>query len=202
MKAFLRRLLDSMPMTRSGSAYDFALRHIDFQETSLILDLGTGNGHGVAYLSRRLPHSRIVSIDLNMGCVKWSELEFGPTRPAFVQADVLNLPVADGSMDMVEMVMTFHCLPEPPRVMAEAFRVLKPGGMILIADVDGRHWFAKPFEWVEHWLVSPITHAYTEDEFRELLMGAGFGDIRAYRRESGMKFMMWITARKPPAGEG
>ena len=119
-------------------------------------------------------------------------------QAVFVQADVTNIPIASGSVDMVEMVMTFHCLPKPERVMAEAFRVLKPGGSILIADVDGRHWMAKPFEWVEHWLVSPLTHAYTEDEFKALLSGAGFRSIRARRREkSGMKFMMWLFAEKP-----
>ncbi len=198
MKAFLRKALDSAPMMKSGSAYDFALEHFPFPESGTILDLGTGNGHGVAYLSRRLPEASIVTLDLNMGCVRWSELEFGPSRPFFVQADVTNIPIASGSVDMVEMVMTFHCLPKPERVMAEAFRVLKPGGSILIADVDGRHWMAKPFEWVEHWLVSPLTHAYTEDEFRALLSGAGFRNIRARRREkSGMKFMMWLFAEKP-----
>ncbi len=198
MKALLRKAMDKMPMMKSGSAYDFAMEHFRFPESGTILDFGTGNGHGVAYLSRNLPNARIISLDWNMECVHWSELEFGPSVPAFVQADVTEVPIASESVDMVEMVMTFHCLPKPERVMSESFRVLKPGGSIFIADVDGRHWMAKPFEWIEHWLISPLTHAYTEEEFGKLLGAAGFESIRVYRREnSGMKFMMWIFAEKP-----
>ena len=184
-------------MARSMSAYDLGLELLELPPAPRLLDVGAGQGFSSAYLSRSLPDALVISVDVTLECLKPDQLETGPRPPAFVQATAPRLPLADSSLDAVLAVMTFHCLPEPEQVMAEAARVLRPGGTFLLADVDGEHWMARPFEWVEHLGISPLTHAYSQDELRTLASGAGLTDLAFHRRPGKEKgFMHWFVARK------
>ncbi len=185
------------PMARSTRAYDFGLQHLPLPDTPWILEIGTGQGHGVAHLSRTLPNAHIVSLDITLANFHREQLQFGPREPYIIQASAPYLPLAHASMDAVLLIMTFHCLPEPQRVLDEAARVLRPGGHILIADVDGRHWMARPFEWVEHAFISPYTRAYPPHVLTRMLNQAGFDQVAIHKRPGKEKgFMMWVVAQK------
>ena len=196
MTSPLKWLLDRMPMARSTSAYDFGLELLDLPPAARLLDLGTGRGISSAYLSRRLPDARVFTVDVNLGGLERDQLDMGVHPPVFLQATALHLPLANDSLDAVLAVMTFHCLPEPEQVMAEVARVLRPGGVFLLADVDGEHWMARPFEWVEHLGISSLTHAYTVDELRALADAVGLADMTVYRRSDKSGFMMWVLVHK------
>ncbi len=197
MANIFKAIFKRSPMARSTRAYDFGLEHLPLPEHPWLLEIGTGQGYGVAHLSRRLPQAHIVSLDITLENFKPGQLQFGPRPPYILQASAPYLPLAHESMDAVILIMTFHCLPEPQRVLEEAARVLRPGGHILLADVDGRHWMARPFEWVEHLFISPLTRAYTPQALTQMLEQAGFHRVDIYKRpgkENG--FMMWVVAEK------
>ena len=197
MPSLFKRVFSRSPMARSTSAYEFALSHVSLPAEPWVLDIGTGQGYGAAFLSRRLPGARVVTLDINLECFRWEKLDIGPRRPMVIQASAPYMPLASGVMDAVMAVMTFHCLPEPQRVLDEAARVLRPGGVCLLADVDGHHWMARPFEWVEHAFISPLTHAYTPEELTSMLKAAGFSSVRIHKRPGKEKgFMMWVVAEK------
>ncbi len=184
-------------MARSTRAYDFALSHLDLRHATRVLEIGAGQGFGAAHLSRALPQAQVFSLDITTECLKPHRLEAGPHPPIFIQATAPALPLASSTMDAVFLVMTFHCLPEPQQVIHEVARVLKPGGVLILADVDGHHWMARPFEWVEHAFISPLTHAYTPEELETLTKRAGLQDFRVVRRPGKERgFMMWIFASK------
>ena len=198
MPSLFKRIFARLPMARSTSAYAFALEHVEIPANARVLDIGAGQGYGAAFLSRSLPGAQVFSVDVSMECLKPQRLETGPRPPIFIQASATHLPLAADSLEAVFAVMTFHCLPEPQRVVQEAARVLKPGGVFILADVDGRHWMKRPFEIVEHLFISPLTHAYTSDELRMLAGRAGLEAFRVERRPGKEKgFMMWVFARKP-----
>ncbi len=200
MPSFAQRLFARTPMARSTRAYEFALTHLNLPPTPWVLDIGTGQGYGAAFLSRALPQARVVSIDVKMQCLHWDRLEVGPRRPYIVQASAPYMPFAWASMDAILAVMTFHCLPQPQRVLEEAARLLRPGGQLVIADVDGRHWIARPFEWVEHLFISPLTHAYTPEELETMLRRAGFSRVHFHKRPGKERgFLMWVIAQKEQA---
>lgn len=198
MPSLFKRFFARLPMARSSRAYEYALEHMPLPEGAQVLEIGAGQGFGAAWLSRRLPQAQIYSVDVSMDCLKPERLEVGPHPPVFIQASATDLALASASMDAVFLVMTFHCLPQPQRVVREVARVLRPGGVLILADVDGRHWMKGPFELVEHLFISKLTHAYTPDELASLVAQAGLDDFRVVRRpgkENG--FMMWAFARKP-----
>ena len=197
MTNLLKRLFGKLPMARSTRAYEFALNNLlDVSPQSLVLDIGTGQGFGSAYLSRCLPECHIISLDITQDCFKRDKLKFGPRLPHFLLADVGRLPLTCNCLDVIFMVMTFHCLPDPRGVIHEIVNVLKPGGSLILADVDGEHPMAPFFELVEHMGISRLTHAYTRTELRFLLENAGlqFGVHKRPNRKNG--FMMWIHGRK------
>ena len=194
---FWRRLFARLPIARSTRAYAFGLQHVAPLPPGPVLDIGAGQGFGAAHLSRALAPRPVVSIDIELGCLKPAHQEAGPVPPRFVLASATDLPFAAESFALAAAVMTFHCLPQPQRVFREVYRTLRPGGVFLVADVDGHHWMARPFEVVEHWFISPLTRAYTPEDLTALARTAGFAETQVYRRPNKARgFMQWFVARK------
>ena len=197
LQSLFKRLFARSPMARSTRAYDFALRHLSLPPAPRVLDIGTGQGYGAAFLSRRLPNAYVVSLDISFSCFSWEKLDVGPRHPALLQANAPYLPLAPHSFDAVFAIMTFHCLPEPQRVLSEAARVLRPNGTLVIADVDGHHWMARPFEVVEHRFISRLTRAYTPETLTSMLTHAGFRQVDIRKRPGKERgFMMWVFATR------
>ena len=194
--SLVKKLFAKTPMARSTRAYEFGLARLPQLPTGGVLEIGTGQGYGAAFLSRAFPERQVIAIDITYGCFKPDRLEFGAHRPWFVQASAPYLPFADGVFALATAIMTFHCLPEPQRVFGEVFRVLKKGGVFLMADVDGNHHIAPWFERVEHWGgISPITRAYPPAEIEKLGAEAGFPPPRTFRRKP-RGFMIWYIFQK------
>ena len=198
MPNIAKRVFSRLPMARSTRAYDFLFGHVALPSAPRLLDLGAGQGSGTVYISRRFPQATVLGLDINYECLKLEQSAIGPVPPAFVQGNGLALPLETGCLDGITAVMTFHCLPHPQQILKEAARALRPGGWIVIADVNGRHPLARPFEWFEHRFISPLTHSYTADEYQTLMSNAGLTDCRVEQRpgkENG--FMLWVIAFKP-----
>ncbi len=190
------RIFARLPWARSTRAYAFGLQHVRVPPRARILDIGAGQGRGTAYLTRVFPQALVVGVDLRFDtCLRGDVLETGPRPPAFVQADAQHLPFAAGAFDLVTLVMTFHCLPRPRAVLREVRRVLRPGGVLLLADVDGRHWMRRPFEWVERAFISPHTRVYEPTTWQSWASEAGFTQVRFHKRPNRSRgFMLWMVA--------
>ncbi len=197
MPSLFKRFFARLPMARSTRAYDFALAQVDLTHAARVLEIGAGQGFGAAHLSRALPQAQVFSVDITTECLKPERLQTGPRPPIFIQATAPALPLAANTMDAAFLIMTFHCLPQPAQVFQELARVLRPGGIVILADVDGHHWMARPFEWVEHAFISPLTHAYTPAELEHLATQAGLQRFHIRRRPGKEKgFMIWAFASK------
>jgi SAM-dependent methyltransferase len=94
---------------------------------------------GPGLISRALAAKvqRIIGIDLTPGMLAVGRREAangGLANVGFVQADALHLPFADGTIDGAVTRFSLHHIPAPRRCVAEMARVVRPGGMILLAD--------------------------------------------------------------------
>jgi len=100
-----------------------------------LLDMGTGTGQVLRLLGRRVSRGVGVDASREMLAVARANLESANLFHCQVrQGDILALPVADASVDLVTIHHVLHFLDDPGLAVAEAARVLRPGGRALIVD--------------------------------------------------------------------
>jgi ubiquinone/menaquinone biosynthesis C-methylase UbiE len=90
------------------------------------LDLGSGEGHNTRLLAQRC--AAMYGIDIAPTFLKHAREAGGGIH--YAAASAQSLPFADGAFDFVTALMSLMDMPEPERVLAEAHRVLKPGGFL------------------------------------------------------------------------
>jgi ArsR family transcriptional regulator len=102
-----------------------------------LLDIGTGTGRLLELAAPKAEHLLGVDMSRDMLALARARLaEAGlADRAAVRQADMYRLPFADASFDAVALQMVLHYAEDPAAALAEAARVLRPGGVLLVVDL-------------------------------------------------------------------
>ena len=111
------------------------LEFVGPSQVSAYLDLGTGTGRILELVAPRA--SRAVGIDLNGEMLTLARARIERASLNHVQVrrgDLFELPYADDSFELITVHQVLHYLEDPSAAVAEAARVLKPGGRLVIAD--------------------------------------------------------------------
>ena len=100
-----------------------------------ILDLGCATGHQASALKKRFPEARVLALDSAPGMLRQARRQRGRWRRRFelVGGDAQALPLAAASLDLVFASMTLEWCQEPELVLQSLRRVIRPGGLLLIA---------------------------------------------------------------------
>jgi ubiquinone/menaquinone biosynthesis C-methylase UbiE len=104
-----------------------------------MLDIGTGPGHILLLVAERFPDAQVVGLDLSPRMLEHAARRRAGSphaaRIALQLGDAKRLPFPDASFDVVFSNTILHHVPEPVAMLAEARRVLRPGGALLIRDL-------------------------------------------------------------------
>jgi SAM-dependent methyltransferase len=193
-----------------------------------VLDLGSGGGIDVLLSAKRVgPTGKVYGLDMTeemLALARENQRKAGAENVEFLQGEMEQIPLPDHSVDVIISNCVINLSGDKDRVLAEAFRVLKPGGRFAVSDVVVRGAIPPAIRRnVELW-IGCIAGALQEDEYRTKLTRAGFVDItleptRIYRAEDAResltqrgvdvdaiasqvegKFMSaFVRARKPAA---
>lgn len=104
-----------------------------------VLDLGSGAGLDAILAARRVgPTGRVIGVDMTEEMIRKARknaTSLGMTNAEFRLADLERLPIDDATVDVAITNGVFNLCPDKARVLAEVFRVLRPGGRLQMADI-------------------------------------------------------------------
>jgi ubiquinone/menaquinone biosynthesis C-methylase UbiE len=137
----------------------------------VIGDLGCGTGQVAAALAPFV--KRVVAVDRSSDMLQAARRRTRDLPNVEVRrGDLEALPIQDGELDAATLLLVLHHLPEPSEALAEAARVLRPGGRLLISDMLPHDREAYRQQMGHVWL------GFGEDALQRLLSNAGFDRAR------------------------
>ena len=167
-----------------------------------VLDLGSGGGIDVLLSARRVgPAGKAYGLDMTdemLAVAEDNKRKSGLTNVEFLKGEIEHIPLPANSVDVIISNCVINLSGDKDRVIAEAFRVLKPGGRFAVSDVVVRGEMpAEIRRNMELW-VGCVAGALSDDEYVAKLAKAGFDGIdiettREYSIEDARTFL---------AGEG
>ena len=193
-------------------------------QPAVILDAGCGTGNAQPALRARYPQARVVALDMaltmlqqarNRTSTSWLKSLF-KQPPAGVCADIEQLPLASGSVDLVWSNLALQWMNDPEKAFAEFHRVLAPGGLLMFSTFgpDTLKELRTAYSGVDqHTHVSRFIDLH---DIGDLLVSRGFGDpvmdmepftltysdVRALMHDLKAIGAHNVTAERPPGLTG
>jgi arsenite methyltransferase len=175
----------------------------DLREGETVLDLGSGAGADVLISARRVGATgRAIGLDMTdemLALARSNASEAGVENVEFVKGYIEDIPLADGSVDVVISNCVINLAGDKAKVIAEAARVLRPGGRFAVSDVIADEGMDEATRADMAAYTGCIAGALTEAEFRAALSTAGLTDveIRPTHRVHPQASSAIVRARKP-----
>lgn len=147
----------------------------------VVLDLGSGGGIDVLLSAGRVgPTGKAYGLDMTdemLELARANQAQTGMTNVEFLKGEIEQIPLPNDSVDVIISNCVINLSPDKPRVLAEAFRVLRPGGRLAVSDIVVRGAVdARIRESVELW-IGCLAGALEETQYRGYLADAGFDAI-------------------------
>ena len=188
----LTDLPDQAVLASLGCGNPTALAELRPGET--VLDLGSGGGIDVLLSARRVgPTGFAYGLDMTdemLALANRNAAERKVQNVSFLKGEIEHIPLPDASVDVVISNCVINLSADKPRVLREAFRVLRPGGRFAVSDVVVQGTLPAALRTSMDAWAGCLGGALEEREYRSLLADAGFSQIevevtRVYGTEQG-----------------
>src|SRR3954468_24133066 len=150
----------------------------DLHQGETVLDLGSGAGADVLISARRVGATgKAIGLDMTdemLDLARANTREAGIDNVEFLKGDIEEIPLADGSVDVVISNCVINLAADKRKVLEEAFRVLKPGGKFAVSDIVVRGNVPDSIRANMELRLGCVAGALEEQEIKSLLRQAGF----------------------------
>lgn len=158
------------------------------KEGEVVLDLGAGAGIDCFLASAKVgPSGRVIGVDMTpemLDRARKNARRNGYTNVEFRLGEIENLPAADNSFDVVISNCVINLSPEKDRVFREAFRVLKPGGRMLVSDLVLSKPLPKAIRESAEVYTACVAGAMLRDDYVREIKAAGFRSVEVVSERS------------------
>jgi SAM-dependent methyltransferase len=177
----------------------------DLQPGETVLDLGSGGGLDVLLSARRVaPGGIAYGLDASSDMLALARANAEKAQVAnarFLQGHIEKIPLPDDHIDVIISNCVINLSGDKPRVLAEAFRVLRPGGRLGISDVIADDGVGPAQVARAEQQVECLAGALTQPEYERLLAAAGFAGITVTStRQAGEGLHSAIIRATKPLG--
>lgn len=153
----------------------------DLHPGDVVLDLGSGGGIDVLLSAQRVgPTGKAYGLDMTdemLALARQNQAKAGATNVEFLKGEIENIPLPSQAVDVIISNCVINLSADKGKVLAEAFRVLKPGGRFAVSDIVCRGEIPDAVRHSMELWVGCVAGALEENEYRRLLAGAGFVNI-------------------------
>ena len=153
----------------------------DLHPGEIVLDLGSGGGIDVLLSARRVaPSGKAYGLDMTpemLELARRNQADAGVTNAEFLEGTMESIPLAGGSVDVIISNCVVNLSPDKPAVLAEAFRVLRPGGRLAISDIVLRRPLPAPLLRIMGLWTGCVAGALLDTDYRDLLTRTGFNRV-------------------------
>jgi SAM-dependent methyltransferase len=177
----------------------------DIGQGETVLDLGSGGGLDVILSARRTgPAGKVYGLDASpdmLTLARTNAQQAGIDNAEFLHGHIEDIPLRDVCVDVIISNCVVNLSADKPRVFAEAFRVLKPGGRLGITDVVSDEGFDGPEKAAAEQQVGCASGTVTATAYRDQLRTAGFTAITiasTHQVATGLSSAI-VQATKPAA---
>lgn len=174
----------------------------DIAEGDTVLDLGSGGGIDVFLAARKAGDTgRIIGVDMTPEMLERAEANvarLGIDNVEFRQGLIENLPVEDATVDTIISNCVINLAPDKAAVFAEAYRVLRPGGHLVVSDIVTEGPLPAPVaDDPEAW-AECVGGALPKSDYLDAVRAAGLTDVEILKQDGeGPLFSVTVRASRP-----
>ena len=166
--------------------YRYQLEEICRIGPDRLIDIGCGPGAFLSLVEENFPDIQLNALDLSEEMIRETKKRLSDTAIVTV-GDSENMPLESEQYQVVTCNMSIHHYPHPQNALNEMFRILKPGGYLLLNDMDCIALVRAAANWIFPRLPGGDVKMYRRDEIEGMVRNAGFQNIR-YRKISPFSF--------------
>ena len=146
-----------------------------------VLDLGSGGGIDVLLSARRVsPGGKAYGLDMTdemLALARENQKKVGVENVEFLKGEIENIPLPDNSVDVIISNCVINLSTDKARVFAEAFRVLKPGGRLMVSDIVLLKELPEIIKKSVAAYVGCVSGSVMKDDYLRLIKKAGFKEV-------------------------
>lgn len=155
----------------SGAVREKAYAAADVRPGQLAIDVGAGTGYMTEGLVER--GVRVIAVEQSEAMIEQMRIKFGANAPVdYRRGDAAKIPLGGAAADHVFANMYLHHAESPPEAIREMARLLRPGGRLIVTDLDEHHFEFLRTEHHDRWM------GFNRSDVARWFADAGLRDVR------------------------